>query len=66
MVGLRKLKWVFSFSSELDIFYGVLQGCLLGPLLFNTDICNFFLSTSFPTLQIMLMTPLLANVIDKH
>ena len=42
MVGLRKLKWVFSFSSELDIFYGVLQGCLLGPLLFNTDICDLF------------------------
>ena len=32
-----------SFSKELDILCGVPQGPILDPLLFNIDICDFFL-----------------------
>ena len=31
-----------SFSSELDFCYVVLQGSILGPLIFNIDICGLF------------------------
>ena len=33
-----------SFSDLLDILYGVLLGSILGPLLFNINLCNLFLS----------------------
>ena len=38
----QKIKLGSSFSSELDISYGVLQRSILGPLLFNIDICDLF------------------------
>ena len=38
----QKTKVGSSFSDYLDIIYGVPQGSMLGPLMFNIDLCDLF------------------------
>ena len=38
----HKTKVGFSFSACVDIIYGVPYGFILGPLLFNIDLCDLF------------------------
>ena len=38
----QRVKVNDAYSSWKDIFYGVSQGSILGPLLFNIDLCDLF------------------------
>ena len=38
----QKTKVGSSFSTYLDIVYGVPRGPIIGPLLFNIDLCDLF------------------------
>lgn len=66
-VGIRKLKSVLSFRSELDIFDGVPKGSILDPL-FNINICTLFsVHITYDIvifLHTLLTTPLLTNEIN--
>ena len=58
------IKVGFAFSSELNILYGVLQGSMLGPHLFNIDICDLFFIDTSSILQTLLMVPVFMNVVN--
>ena len=40
----QRVKVGNEYSSWKDIFYGIPQGSILGPLIFNIFVCDFFIS----------------------
>ena len=52
----QRVKINDKFSSEEEIIFGIPQGSIVGPLLFNTFLCDLFLFTITLILQIIEMT----------